>query len=145
MHSNSHRWGLHSQHLCSGCVMLCHVHHTLLQCTPSVPHILLTVITALLTTLYTTPVDYLSLVDMISSCCSSDKSMSELCSVMAVRLVSAAELHFNAFVARGKPMPVVVSIVWSIQMCTVAVIVPPSIREYLSTVGTASVIVPVMC
>ena len=66
MHSNPHRWGLHFQHLCSGCVMSCHVHHTLLQCTPSVPHILLTFITALLTTLYTTPVDYLSLVDLIS-------------------------------------------------------------------------------
>ena len=71
--------------------------------------------------------------------------MSELCSVMAVRLVSATELHFNAFVASDKPMPVIVSIVWSIQMCTVAVIVPPSIRVCLSTVSTAVIIISVMC
>ncbi len=71
--------------------------------------------------------------------------MSELCSVMAVRLVSAAELHFNAFVTSGKPMPRIMSIVWSIQMCTLTIIVPPSIRVYLSTVDSAHVIVSIRC
>ena len=75
--------------------------------------------------------------------------MSELCSVMAVRLVSAAELHFNAFVASDKPMPRIMSIVWSIQMCTLTIIVPPSIRVYLGTVAipvaSAHVIVSIRC
>ena len=43
-----------------------------------------TTITALLTSLYTTLADYLSLVDLMSLCGSSAMSVAELCSVMAV-------------------------------------------------------------
>ncbi len=65
--------------------------------------------------------------------------------MMAVRLVSAAELHFNAFVTSGKAMPRIMSIVWSIQLCTLTIIVPPSIRVCLSTVAIVHVIVSIRC
>ena len=73
-------------------------------------------------------------------------SVTEVCSVMAVRLVSGSELHFNAFEDVSKPKPASVFVVHSIWVCTVAVIVSPAGPILSSTVACAvSVVVPVEC
>ncbi len=73
-------------------------------------------------------------------------SVAEVCSVMGIRLVSGSELHFNAFEDVSKPNPASVFVVLSIQVCTVAVIVPPAGPVVLCTVVCAvSIVVPVVC
>ena len=63
-------------------------------------------------------------------------------------LVSGTKLHFTTLERGGESVPTIhisIVVVWSVQVSTVAVIVPPSCSVGLSTVSWTFIIIPVRC